>query len=49
MARSRVKLITGIGGFVSLLRFSGIILKNSPSLQTTSDVAGALVWFSEEA
>ena len=34
-------MITGIGSF-ALFRFSGLILKNSSSLQTTWDLAGAL-------
>ena len=43
MPRSWEKLmITGIGSFAPLFRFSGLILKNSSSLQTSCDLAGAL-------
>lgn len=35
-------MITGIGSFAPLFRFSGLILKNSSSLQTTWDLAGTL-------
>ena len=35
-------MITGIGSFAPLFRFSGLILKNSSSLQTTCVLASAL-------